>query len=149
LTNATNQSLVFHQCAVCLSGTFQPREGQIACFALDPECQPGFYQSLTPTSSSNRVCTKCSALAFSSLANQRWFLCFHTCCLWLFIILNSSCTGVRNCSALEFETARPTITSDRQCALCSLCNGPNQFAAFQLLCFLRGQFCSCVLLTPV
>lgn len=73
------------------------------CMVLSSPCQPGSYEQVSPSSSSDRVCAPCDAgLTFQPFANQ------------------NQCFPVSTCDRVGVvEDIPPTLFADRQCAPCA------------------------------
>eukprot|EP00049_Salpingoeca_infusionum_P005502 m.92811 g.92811 ORF g.92811 m.92811 type:complete len:2840 (+) comp12991_c0_seq1:76-8595(+) len=95
-------------CKSCVAGaTYQDATQHYAtsCKSLSATCAAGTYESVSPTVSNNRVCSKCPSGTYSSAGS-------------------TGCKSWTVCAVGYYESKAPTATSDRQC---SLCNGKTQY----------------------
>ncbi|EGD78969.1 hypothetical protein PTSG_11806 [Salpingoeca rosetta] len=123
------------RCGDCGEGTYQPASNQAICIVW-AECHPQEqYESVAPTSTSNRVCTdltECTPGAEFQLTaptetSDRVCKALTTCKAnqWQSMAPTATtdrqCTNLTVCAATEYQSMAPTDTSDRQCEPITQC----------------------------
>lgn len=128
-------------CAACSAGTFKENPGQdTRCVPVAAPCPPGKYQSSTATASSNRICTACRSSTFKDetgpgpcrpptrcrvgwVTEQHPTLTSDTVCracilgqTYVDSFQGDQCMSQPTCSASEYESTAPTLTSARRCS---------------------------------
>ena len=97
-------------CVACPEGTFSSSSGASVC-TYTSICADDEYETLAPTTTSNRVCSAlstCTAEEYESVAPTA--------------TSNRVCSTLSQCSSDEFEALAPSLTSDRECSALSLCS---------------------------
>ena len=99
------------ECLACANFTWQDTANQDQCRPMSV-CGVGEYVSVEGTPSSDLVCIGCSAgTSFQDEAGHRAL----------------ACKPVRNCTAaVEYESAAPTLVTDRWCTALTECTTPTQ-----------------------
>lgn len=83
------------------SGKYQPGFRATACFTTSATCAAGTYQSTSPSSSVNRICTACNGKTnYQDVAGQ------------------TSCKTATVCSAGQYTLRETTQLSNRVCSTC-------------------------------
>ena len=125
-------------CVACPEGTFSSSSGASVC-TYTSICADDEYETLAPTTTSNRVCSAlstCTAEEYESVAptatSNRVCSALSTCTAEEYESVaptatsNRVCSTLSQCSSDEFEALAPSLTSDRECSALSLCSA-NEF----------------------
>jgi hypothetical protein len=129
-----------HQCAACVVGsTYSNVKSADACERVSAPCASGMYRTALATAAADRTCSACAAGHFTASAGKMSCTPWRTCpasqgqsnagsatvnrqCAACtedatFSTANSgdACSAVTVCTANEYETAKPTLSSDRTC----------------------------------
>eukprot|EP00055_Hartaetosiga_balthica_P016777 m.107675 g.107675 ORF g.107675 m.107675 type:complete len:2571 (+) comp9179_c0_seq1:176-7888(+) len=109
-------------CSGCKFGvSFQPDEAQSNCIPLNPVCQKGFYESVAPTITSDRVCAPCgpTGVAYQDRLDQKFCFAASTCVQGEFISQAATTSSDRLCSECPPGSFSSTINANA----CSQCDG--------------------------
>jgi hypothetical protein len=97
-------------CVDCPAGTYSASSAATVCTNLSI-CADDEYESLAPTTTSDRVCSalsSCTAQDYESVAPTN--------------TSDRLCTALSLCSADEYEIIAATATSNRECSVLSVCS---------------------------
>ena len=91
-------------------------------------CGPGHFESLAPTATLDRTCSRCPVGTFQSEAGQDDCASVTVCGQHEFatalasLSSDTQCGALTECSSDEFESVEAIESSDRQCSACACCN---------------------------
>ena len=99
-------------CSPCPSGQYQSQSGQVSCTPWQSCALSVTYQTIAPTSTSDRVCTGVSAACDPSTSYQTSGPTLTS---------DRACLPLTSCSRRQFISVQATATSDRVCTNCAVC----------------------------